>query len=585
VKADIGGDLKLASVQDVSRSTARQTSHVGGFSSQGVGSASFSSQRGTANGNYAGVGEQSGIQAGEGGFDIRVKGNTDLKGAYISSTAAPERNQLTTGTLSFEDLTNSSHYKASSGGFSLGGMFGVMPMLSQSKNGSETATTKSAISEGAIVIMNRAEQKQDIAALHRDTSDLNGRVGRGPDLQALLSDQADMMNAVQAAGSVVAQRIGDYAAKKQSEALASGDAEAAAKWAEGGTYRVAMHAAGGALLAGLGGGSAVGGAMGAAASSMLAGKLNEMSGAIAEMNVTGNAEVDRALGNIVANVIAGGAGAVVGGHSGAAMAANADVYNRQLHDDEKKAIADKAGKDKELEKRLTSAACYEVKCWAQYKPGSQEFTDNYVSQLEASQLQPEFDWVNRQKEAGLFEYTPLQKVGDALQNDPLGVAKDAAKVLIGGVTAKTGVGLCTSGVGCVAGGWMAAFGLSDMAEGADGLYNRYNGINSPGVNPLLYGFNEALPAGWGSVAYDGFNLAAAIAALRAPIPLKMGVSDGLNRPGSMFDVTVPRINNNTLIPFINQAAPYGTTQGILLFGVGSKGVTVINDIRHSGEQE
>ncbi|HWX12556.1 MAG TPA: hypothetical protein VNZ04_11260, partial [Trinickia sp.] len=63
------------------------------------------------------------------------------------------------------------------------------------------------------------------------------------------------------------------------------------------------------------------------------------------------------------------------------------------------------------------------------------------------------------------------------------------------------------------------------------------------------------------------------------------VADGLNRPGSMFDVTVPRINNNTLIPFINQAAPYGTTQGILLFGVGSKGAAVINDIRHSGEQK
>lgn len=226
-----------------------------------------------------------------------------------------------------------------------------------------------------------------------------------------------------------------------------------------------------------------------------------------------------------------------------------------------------------------------MKCWAEYPVGSDKYNANYVSQLEASQLGPEIEWVSRQQEAGLFVYTPTQKIGDAVQSDPMGVAKDAAKVLIGGVTAKTGVGLCTSGVGCVAGGWMAAFGLSDMAEGADGLYNRYNGINSPGVNPLRYGFNEALPAGWGSVAYDGFNLAAAIAALRAPVPLKMGVADGLNRPGSMFDVTVPRINNNTLIPFINQAAPYGTTQGILLFGVGSKGAAVINDIRHSGEQK
>jgi hypothetical protein len=191
----------------------------------------------------------------------------------------------------------------------------------------------------------------------------------------------------------------------------------------------------------------------------------------------------------------------------ASAAGTEGLYNRQLHPDEKKAIADKAGKDEELEKRLTRAACYEVKCRAQYKPGSQEFTDNYVSQLEASQLQPEFDWVNHQKQAGLFDYTPLQKVGDMVRSDPVGVAQDTAKVVIGGVTAKTGAGICASGLGCAAGIPMAAFGVSDMAEGANGLYNRYNGINSPGLNPLRYGFIEALPAGWGDVAYDGLILA------------------------------------------------------------------------------
>jgi hypothetical protein len=131
---------------------------------------------------------------------------------------------------------------------------------------------------------------------------------------------------------------------------------------------------------------------------------------------------------------------------------------------------------------------------------------------------------------------------------------------------------------------MVTFGVSDMAEGADGLYNRYNGINLSGVNPLRYGLNQLNPT-WGDTAYDGLNLVAAIMAFKAPVPLKMGVADGLNRPGSMFNVTVPRINNNTLIPFINQAAPYGTTQGILLFGAGLKGATVINDIRHSGGEK
>ena len=63
-------------------------------------------------GDFASVGEQAGIRAGDGGFGIRVAGATDLKGAVIASTAeaAPSTgsgqgtstgsvNQLTTGTL------------------------------------------------------------------------------------------------------------------------------------------------------------------------------------------------------------------------------------------------------------------------------------------------------------------------------------------------------------------------------------------------------------------------------------------------------------------------------------------------------
>jgi filamentous hemagglutinin len=72
------------------------------------------------------------------------------------------------------------------------------------------------------------------------------------------------------------------------------------------------------------------------------------------------------------------------------------------------------------QERLTKAACYVVKCWAEYKPGSEEYTKHYVSQLKASQLQLEIDWVNQKKEAGLFVYTPLQKIGDAVKSDPIG---------------------------------------------------------------------------------------------------------------------------------------------------------------------
>ncbi|MDO9404667.1 MAG: hypothetical protein Q7T87_11610 [Polaromonas sp.] len=42
----------------------------------------------TVNHDYLSVTQQSGIAAGSGGSDISVQGNTDLKGAAITSTAA-----------------------------------------------------------------------------------------------------------------------------------------------------------------------------------------------------------------------------------------------------------------------------------------------------------------------------------------------------------------------------------------------------------------------------------------------------------------------------------------------------------------
>ncbi len=169
VSALIGGNLNIESVQDTSHSAAHQASQSAGVSiSQAGGSASYSQQKGDAHGDYAGVEEQSGIHAGAGGFDINVKGNTDLKGAYISSDAEDAKNTLTTGTLSFSDIANASNYDAKSSGFSAGGSMGapnsakangvtavsdgggVSPMISQNDSGNEHATTKSGISAGTI---------------------------------------------------------------------------------------------------------------------------------------------------------------------------------------------------------------------------------------------------------------------------------------------------------------------------------------------------------------------------------------------------------------------------------------------------
>ncbi|MBK3336611.1 hemagglutinin repeat-containing protein [Burkholderia pseudomallei] len=355
VVADVGGNLNVASVQDTTVSAAHQSSAGGGFTiSQTGGGASFSAQNGHADGNYAGVKEQAGIQAGSGGFDVTVKGNTDLKGAYIGSTADASKNSLTTGTLTTSDIENHSHYSANSAGFSAGasvgvstkavgpssvsGSGGVTPMVFQNDSGDQSATTKSAVSVGAINITKPGEQTQDVANLNRDATNLNGTVSKTPDVQKMLSQQADTMNAAQAAGQTVSQAIGLYADYKRDAALDAADkaykagdlagAQAALNeakgWMEGGASRAELQMGGGALIGGLGGGSAltaIGGAAGAGTSSLLANQAEKISKSVGD--TTGSSLV----GNIAANVAATVGGALVGGSAGAAMASNVQLYN------------------------------------------------------------------------------------------------------------------------------------------------------------------------------------------------------------------------------------------------------------------
>nr|WP_321920584.1 hemagglutinin repeat-containing protein [Paraburkholderia tropica] len=360
VSAVVGGNLDIESVQDTASSAAHQSSS--GFSvsgSQRSASVSVTAQNGHADSNYAQVNEQAGIQAGTGGFNLAVGGNTNLNGAVISSTAGASKNTLTTGSLTFENIDNSSHYSAVSNGMSAGfgtsstpggstgkatgpasvaGSPGVSPMISQDENADDSSVTRSAISAGNINITNPAAQTQDVSRLSRDTTNTNGNVSKTPDVNAMLSDQGDLMQAAQAAGQVVAQGIGTYADARRDEliaegkaALASGDlvtaaadAAAAKQWLEGGSSRAELQIIGGALIGGLGGGSgftAAGGAAGAGFSSFLADQIKAAGKGVAD------ATDSQLLGNLAGNVLAGVGGTLVGGAAGAATGSSVNLYN------------------------------------------------------------------------------------------------------------------------------------------------------------------------------------------------------------------------------------------------------------------
>ncbi|RRD88942.1 hemagglutinin repeat-containing protein, partial [Conchiformibius steedae] len=116
-------DLDIHSVQDTATYESKQK-NIQGQVTVGYGaSASGSFSKSNINADYAGVSKQSGILAGEDGFNVQVKGHTDLKGGLITAAQSAEaagKNQFSTGTLSHSDIENHSQYKGKSFGLSGG---------------------------------------------------------------------------------------------------------------------------------------------------------------------------------------------------------------------------------------------------------------------------------------------------------------------------------------------------------------------------------------------------------------------------------------------------------------------------------
>uniref|UniRef100_UPI0035D0D8B5 hemagglutinin repeat-containing protein n=1 Tax=Bartonella sp. AD328YNZD TaxID=3243464 RepID=UPI0035D0D8B5 len=124
VEMEVGGDFAITSRSDTGQTSSKQNSVSVGFGAGqtgGGGSMSASFQKDQSSSDYHSVVEQSGIKAGDGGFNIIVKDKTTLTGGIIASTASADKNSLTTGSISTSDISNSAHAKASSHGFSISG--------------------------------------------------------------------------------------------------------------------------------------------------------------------------------------------------------------------------------------------------------------------------------------------------------------------------------------------------------------------------------------------------------------------------------------------------------------------------------
>ena len=392
VKGTVGGNLTIESEQDtVTQHVDNSSSGWGVEIGYGKASGSFNSQKQKGDADYASVDEQSGIFAGSGGFDITVGGNTGLKGAVIDSKADADKNQLTTGTLTVEDIENHSNYDASTSGFGAelvyesgeryrgkeGSKASGAPTMPIKEDGSESSTTKSAVAEGSVVITDEQGQQastgktaaETVESLNRDTDNAHaGALIQNPDLNEILAKQAELADASAAAGKAVAETIGEisrnYSDKYElakaneeyiREALASGKVPEGMKeqfeaiiaylddpnsatnyenWKPGGLYSSLLHGAGAALVAQLGGGDAFNSALGGLASQLAAGKVNDFSKSMAE-NLVGkelseaNPGLRVAVAHLISNMVSSGIGGAVGGEGGANAGSTIDRNDHQ----------------------------------------------------------------------------------------------------------------------------------------------------------------------------------------------------------------------------------------------------------------
>ncbi|MBR8507011.1 hemagglutinin repeat-containing protein [Burkholderia cenocepacia] len=312
VVADVGGNLNVESLQDTDHYNSKQQGAGVSVSvcvpplCAGPSSVSGNMSQQKMNSDYSAAGEQSGIKAGDGGFQVNVKGNTDLKGGVIASNnkaVHEDKNSLTTATLTTSDIENHASYDASSLGISggYGGGIGknqkgtadnvnpvagtdlpktdselaVAPPVVLGASDDASSVTRSGISGGSLKITDNVKQQQitgktadeTVASVNRDTSNTGGALAPIFDKDKIQAGFDITSQFVNQAGTFVTNRAKEADAAKaaandpnltpEQRAVAQQRADQlTAEWGPSGTYRQVLTAltvaAGGNVTGGMG---------------------------------------------------------------------------------------------------------------------------------------------------------------------------------------------------------------------------------------------------------------------------------------------------------------------------------------------
>ncbi|MDN3812467.1 two-partner secretion domain-containing protein [Klebsiella aerogenes] len=383
VTMDVGRNLTLISEQDSDNYDSKQRSgSVGASGSMGGGSGSLNLSQSKMHSTWASVEAQTGIFAGEGGFDVKVGGHTQLNGSVLASTAAAELNRLDTGTLGFRDIKNYAEYSVeqqsagvSTSGSVAGQFLGNAAsglLMGANGSGSDSSLTRAAVSEGSIVIRDGANQQQDVTGLSRDAAHANqtlspifdkekeqnrlataqkiGEIGRQVSdvlvTQGKLNAQAAQSDPAARAAARAKLVAGGNGSPSEEQISAQVSRTATADYDTGGKYQKAAQAVT-AAMQGLAGGNLAQAASGAV-SPYVAEIIHSQTtdSATGKVNVEANAMAHAVWGAIAAasgnnSALAGAAGAVSGELLGRWIAAEyyPDVKTEELSDEQKSTIS------------------------------------------------------------------------------------------------------------------------------------------------------------------------------------------------------------------------------------------------------
>ena len=289
ITAKIGGDLQITSLQDTDnyKANSKSSSLSVGFSGVGITSFTPYAGKGTTNSTYESVTNQAGIYAGTDGYDITVKDNTTLTGSVIDSKATPDKNSLTTDTLTMKDIENKAVYEDSYRGIGytydrkyetiMGkakdhqpisdeertyvndryNRMGLVPDLGMPSSDSVTSTTKSAIAPGKLTVTKEPVNRNTV---NRNTKNALNELGKIFDKKKLEERQ----------------ELAKLFAKNANEAIHS--ISESKGWENGSKEKMALHTLVSGITAQLGGQPFADGAIAGGINEAVVGKLMDTIG-------------------------------------------------------------------------------------------------------------------------------------------------------------------------------------------------------------------------------------------------------------------------------------------------------------------